>query len=228
MHHDGGYAEYMTVNESFVHPIPDEVDPALAAPLLCAGAVGYRSLRMAQLSDGQNLGLTGFGASGQLVMKMAQVLYPGTAVYVFARSEIERKRALDLGAAWAGDTLEVAPVALSAIIDTTPAWTPVMAALEQLEPGGKLVINAIRKEYHDQSRLQDLDYARHLWLEKSIQSVANVTRRDVREMLELAARYPLASQVKEFPLENALQALLSIRQGHISQPCVLRINPATL
>jgi propanol-preferring alcohol dehydrogenase len=161
-------------------------------------------------------------------MKMAKVLYPGTAVYVFARSEIERKRALDLGAAWAGDTLEVAPVALSAIIDTTPAWTPVMAALEQLEPGGKLVINAIRKEHHDQSRLQDLDYARHLWLEKSIQSVANVTRRDVREMLELAAHYPLASQVKEFPLEDALQALLSIRQGHISQPCVLRINPATL
>jgi propanol-preferring alcohol dehydrogenase len=115
---------------------------------------------------------------------------------------------------------------LSAIIDTTPAWTPVLAALEQLEPGGKLVINAIRKESHDQAMLQDLDYARHLWLEKSIQSVANVTRRDVREMLQLAARYPLTSQVSEYPLEQALQALLSIRQGHISHPCVLRINPA--
>lgn len=226
MHHDGGYAEYMTAHEAFAHPIPDEIDATQAAPLLCAGAVGYRSLKMTELSNGKTLGLTGFGASGQLVLKMARLLYPDSRVYVFARSEIERKRALDLGAAWAGDTLATPPAPLSAIIDTTPAWTPVLAALEQLEPGGKLVINAIRKEHHDQATLQDLDYARHLWLEKSIQSVANVTRSDVREMLQLAARYPLTSRVSEFPLEEALQALLSIRQGHISQPCVLWINPA--
>ncbi|HIC85569.1 MAG TPA: alcohol dehydrogenase, partial [Desulfobacterales bacterium] len=163
---NGGYAEYMVVPEAFAHPIPEVFSDPEAAPLLCAGAIGYRSLRLTGLVDGQNLGLTGFGASGHLVMKMVRHLYPNTKVYVFARSEKEREFALELGAVWAGDTEEESPERLHSIIDTTPVWRPVVEALKNLRPGGRLVINAIRKEDVDKDYLLRLDYPSHLWMEK--------------------------------------------------------------
>jgi propanol-preferring alcohol dehydrogenase len=220
----GGYAEYMTAPERFVHPIPAGLAPEHAAPLLCAGAVGYRALRLTALVDGAPLGLTGFGASGQLVLPMARHLYPDSPILVFARSARERDIALQLGAAWAGDTRTAPPQPLRAIIDTTPAWLPVLAALEALEPGGRLVINAIRKESGDRQLLADLDYARHLWLEKSIQSTANVTRADVRDTLQLAARIALTPRIAEYPLERAMDALRAVRSGDIRAACVLRIQ----
>ena len=219
----GGYAEFMVVPEAFAHEIPAGIGDVEATPLLCAGAVGYRSLELCNLNDGQHLGLTGFGASGHLVLQMARHRYPDSPVSVFARSEKEQAFALELGADWAGGTTERPPRPLDAVIDTTPAWLPVLSALEHLAPGGRLVINAIRKEAGDRDRLTELDYERHLWREKAVQSVANVTRRDVRECLALAAEIPLRPSVTEYALEDANRALLELKQGRIRGAKVLRI-----
>jgi propanol-preferring alcohol dehydrogenase len=220
----GGYAEYMVAPEAFVHELPDAVGDLEATPLLCAGAVGYRALNLCGLKNGQRLGLTGFGASGHLVLQMARHLYPDTAISVFARSEKEQAFARELGAEWAGHTTARPPAPLDAVIDTTPAWLPVLSALDVLAPGGRLVINAIRKEPGDRDTLTGLDYDRHLWREKSIRSVANVTRRDVRECLALAAEMQLRPRVSAYPLEDANRALLELRQGPIRGAKVLRIG----
>ncbi|MDX9821802.1 MAG: zinc-dependent alcohol dehydrogenase family protein [Syntrophales bacterium] len=220
---NGGYAEYIVVPEAFAYPIPPLFSDAEAAPLLCAGAIGYRSLRLANLDDGQPLGLTGFGASAHLVLMMVRHLYPRTKIFVFARREEERRFALDLGAAWAGDTGETAPEKLQAVIDTTPAWKPVVEALRNLQSGGRLVINAIRKEKGDQGELLRLDYPAHLWMEKEMSSVANVTRRDIAEFLELAGAIPIRPQVEEYPLDQANRALIDLKIGRIRGAKVLRM-----
>jgi propanol-preferring alcohol dehydrogenase len=220
---NGGYAEYMTVPEDFVYPIPPAFSDVEAAPLLCAGAIGYRSLRLAGRPRSA-LGLTGFGASAHLVLKMVRHQYPRTRVYVFARSKEEQAFARELGATWAGDTDDKPPELLDSIIDTTPVWKPVVAALEHLKPGGRLVVNAIRKEETDKSALLGLDYPRHLWMEKELKSVANVTRQDVSEFLALAAQIPLKPEVQEYPLEQASQALLELKQRRIRGAKVLRIS----
>jgi len=222
---DGGYAEYMVVKASFAHPIPDLFSAAEAAPLLCAGAIGYRSLRLAQLKSGAPLGLTGFGASAHLVLKLVRHQHPQLPVYVFARSEKERLFALQLGAAWAGDSDEKAPALMQAIIDTTPVWKPVVRALKQLEPGGRLVINAIRKENQDRGLLAEIDYPNDLWMEKTVQSVANVSRADVQEFLALAAEIPLHPTVEEFPLAAANRALQQLKRQQVHGAKVLRIAP---
>jgi propanol-preferring alcohol dehydrogenase len=220
----GGYAEYTTVSEDFAYRIPEAFSDSQAAPLLCAGAIGYRSMRLTGIRDGQNLGLTGFGASAHLVLKMVRHRYPNTRVFVFARSQKEQQFARELGAAWVGDTETASPERLASIIDTTPAWKPVVRALVNLESGGRLVINAIRKEDADKASLQDLDYAAHLWLEREIKSVANVARRDVAEFLQLAAEIPILPEVEEFPLEAANQALLELKHRKIRGAKVLRIR----
>jgi propanol-preferring alcohol dehydrogenase len=158
---NGGYAQYMTVNADFAYAIPEYFSDVQAAPLLCAGAIGFRSLCLTGLKDGQRLGLTGFGASAHLVLKMVQYLFPRTKIHVFARSDKEKAFAEELGAVWTGDTTERSPHKLDCIIDTTPAWEPVVEALANLESGGRLVINAIRKEA-DTSCLLNLDYKLHL------------------------------------------------------------------
>lgn len=211
----GGYAEYLTVPENFAYRIPDVFSDIEAAPLLCAGAIGYRSLLLTGLHEGQNLGLTGFGASAHLVLKMVRQRYPQTRVFVFARSEAERAFALELGAAWAGDIADESPELLDAIIDTTPVWTPMIEALKNLTPGGRLVINAIRKEDTDKAVLTQLDYTKHLWLEKEIKSVANVTRRDVSEFLALAAEIPIKPEVQTYALADANQALIDLKARQV-------------
>jgi len=221
---DGGYAELMKVPEAWAFPIPPVFSDAEAAPLLCAGAIGYRSLRLTGLQDGQTLGLTGFGASGHLVLMMVRHRFPASEVFVFARSPQEREFALELGAVWAGDTVDRAPAGLSAVIDTTPVWKPVVEALRNLEPGGRLVINAIRKEEADKEVLLELDYARDLWMEREIKSVANVARRDVAEFLELAAEIPLRPEVQEFSLSDANLALQELKDRKIRGAKVLRVE----
>jgi propanol-preferring alcohol dehydrogenase len=220
---DGGYAEAMTVPAAFAIPIPEIFSDVEAAPLLCAGAIGYRSMKLTDLEDGETLGLTGFGASAHLVLKMVRHRYPNTRVYVFARSEGERAFACELGAVWAGDPAEESPEKLAAIIDTTPAWQPVVSALRNLEPEGRLVINAIRKEERDKEALLGLDYPRDLWLEKEIKSVANVARSDVREFLALAAEIPIRPETQEFSLEQANEALRELKARKIRGAKVLRI-----
>ena len=219
----GGYAEYTVVPEPFAYGIPEVFSDAEAAPLLCAGAIGYRSLRLTGIQDGQSLGLVGFGASAHLVLKMARHQYPKSPVFVFARSDQEKNFARELGAVWAGGIEEESPEKLHGIIDTTPAWKPVVEALKNLEKGGRLVINAIRKEDRDKASLLQMDYPRDLWMEKEIKSVANVTRRDVKEFLALAAEIPIRPEIQEFKLEEANQALLELKERKIRGAKVLKI-----
>jgi propanol-preferring alcohol dehydrogenase len=220
----GGYAEFMVVSEAFACAIPGRFGDGEAAPLLCAGAIGFRSLRLAGLRDGGALGLTGFGASAHLVLQMAQHQCPGSRIFVFARSPRERDFAREMGAFWVGHTQDAPPQPLDAVIDTTPAWRPMAAALRCLAPGGRLVVNAIRKEGADQDALLGLDYARDLWMEKEVKSVANVARTDIAGCLELAARIPIRPEVEEFPLEEANRALLELKEGRIRGAKVLRIE----
>ena len=218
---NGGYAQYMTVPETYAYPIPAVFSDVEAAPLLCAGGVGYRSLRLAGIENGQFLGLTGFGGSAHLVLQLVRHLYPNTAVYVFTRDPEARAFALELGAVWAGDTAQRSPEPLHAVIDTTPAWKPVVEALANLRPGGRLVINAIRKEDGDKGHLIQLSYRDHLWLEKEIKSVANVTRRDIAEFLPIAAEIPLRPKVQTYRLEEANRALVELKRGHVRGAKVL-------
>ena len=221
---NGGYAEYMKVRADFTHPIPDSLSDSEAAPLLCAGAVGYRALKLCNLSDGQFLGLMGFGGSNHIVLKTAKYKYPNSKIFVFSRNAEEREFALSLGAAWAGGIDQDPLAGLDAVIDTTPVWGPVHEALKFLSPGGRLVINAIRKEESDKEVLMKLNYPEQLWMEKEIKSVANVTRQDVREFLELAAQANLKPEFQEYELIDANTALLELTQGKIRGAKVLRIQ----
>lgn len=207
---NGGYAEFMTVPERYAYPIPEVFSDAEAAPLLCAGAIGYRALNLANLSDGDRLGLTGFGGSAHLVLKLTRHLYPKSKVFVFARDPEVREFALELGADWAGDTRDRAPEKLHAVIDTTPAWLPVVEAMRNLRPGGRLVINAIRKETTDREVLATLDY-RDLWMEREIKSVANITHQDIAGYLPIAAEMPIIPEIETYPLEEANTALADLK-----------------
>lgn len=222
---DGGYAEYVVVPEESAYPIPDPFDDVQAAPLLCAGVVGYRALRLTNLQDGQALGFFGFGASAHIVLQAARHKFPAARLFVFTRAgqREHQELAKELGADWVGVTGDTPPAMLDAAIDTTPAWTPIVEALRVLGPGGRLVINAIRKESRDQDALLRLDYPTHLWREKEIKTVANVTRRDAREFLPLAARTSIRPQVQEFALEQANEALLLVKQGRTQGAAVLKI-----
>lgn len=218
---NGGYAEYMVAKEKFAHPIPDSITDFEAAPLLCAGAVGYRALRLADIRNGQTLGLAGFGGSNHLVLKLARHLYPDSKVLVFARSIEEQTFALSIGATWAGDFSQTPPFRARAIIDTTPAWKPITESLLRLTPGGRLVINAIRKEANDLNELLDIRYHDHLWMEKEIKSVANVTRNDVAEFLKLAAAIPIKPEIQTYPLDQANQVLIELKHKHVRGAKVL-------
>jgi propanol-preferring alcohol dehydrogenase len=218
---DGGYAEYMKARAEFVHPIPESLTDSEVAPLLCAGAIGYRSLRLSNIQDGQNLGLMGFGGSNHLVLKMAKYKFPNAKIFVFSRNQNEREFALSLGANWAGAIDETPLEALDAVIDTTPVWGPVGEALKRLGAGGRLVVNAIRKEDVDKDVLFRLDYPSQLWMEREIKSVANVTRADVREFLQLSSEAGIKPEFQEYELKDANEALLEMKQGKIRGAKVL-------
>lgn len=219
----GGYAEFTVVPEKYAYPIPDTFTDLEAAPLLCAGTIGYRSLRLTEMKDGQNVGLVGFGGSAHLVIQMIRHKYPLSKIFVFARNENERNFAKQLGAHWTGDAVDTSPEKMHRIIDTTPIWKTVVHALKNLEKGGRLVINAIRKESVDKQALLEIDYPGHLWLEKEIKSVANVTARDVREFFELAAQIPIRPEVQQYKLEEANRALVELKEGNIRGAKVLTI-----
>jgi len=221
---DGGYAEYTIVNEDFAYTIPGGFSDAEAAPLLCAGAIGYRSLRLTGMRDGDSIGFAGFGASAHLVLQMIQYKYPNSRAFVFSRTEGERTFAMKLGASWAGDFGDETPEGLHCIIDTTPAWKPVVKVLKNLRPGGRLVINAIRKEDSDKESLLCINYPRDLWMEKEIKSVANITRKDIEEFLDLASRIPIKPEIQEYRLEDANRALIELKERKIRGAKVLVIG----
>ncbi len=220
---NGGYAQFMTIDEKFAFLIPVEFTDEQAAPLLCAGAIGYRSLRLTGLKNRETLGLMGFGASAHLVLKLSKYLFPDSPIIVFARSEEERKFAISLGATWAGDISVAAPIKARAIIDTTPSWQAILSSLLQLEVGGRLVINAIRKESNDLDSLLTITYPDHLWMEKEIKSVANITRADVEDFLKLAATIPIPPEVQVYPFYEANKALLDLKHKHVKGAKVLSI-----
>ena len=219
---DGGYAEYMIAKEDFAHPIPETFEDEEAAPLLCAGAIGYRALKLTGMKDGETLGLFGFGASSHIVYQVARFLFPNSKIFVFTRRKGDKPALLaqKLGADWVGETGENPPEKLDRAIDTTPSGAVIGEALRAIKRGGRLVINAIRKE----TPVEKLDYSEHLWLEKEIKSVANITRSDIREFLQIAARIPIKPQVKIFRLEEANEALLALKKGAYEGAGVLKIR----
>jgi len=217
-HANGGYAQYTAVSEDFAYLIPKRFSDSEAAPLLCAGAIGYRDLRLSGIKKDQTLGLFGFGASAHIVIQIAK--YWGCEVFVFTRSEEHRNLAKKLGASWAGRPEEAPPKKIDCAIDFTPVGETVAHALRVLEKGGRLVIAVIRKR----NSIPPLDYAQLLWDEKEIKSVANITRKDAQEFLSLAAEIPIIPEVQEFKLEEANKALILSKQGKIQGAGVLRMS----
>ncbi len=218
---DGGYAEYIKINENFAYPIPDTFSNSEAAPLMCAGAIGYRALRLTQMRDGDTIALYGFGASAHIVIQIVKHLYPDSQVFVFTkrRDDEPSKLARKMGADWVGITGDTPPEKFDRAIDTTPVGIPVAEALRNMERGGRLVINAIRKE----TKIPEMDYANHLWEEKEVKSVANITRKDIEDFLKIAAEIPIKPEVKEFKLEEANRALVMLKHGKYRGAGVLKI-----
>ena len=216
-HVNGGYAQYTVVSEDFAYLIPERFSDSEAAPLLCAGAIGYRDLRLSGMKSGQTLGLFGFGASAHIVIQLAK--YWGYEVFVFTRSEEHRNLAKKLGASWTGGSDDEPPKKLHCAIDFTPVGETVPTALKFLEKGGRLVIAVIRKR----NPIPPMDYAQLLWEEKEMKSVANITREDVQDFLPLAAKIPIISEVQEFELREANKALILLKQGKIQGAGVLRM-----
>jgi propanol-preferring alcohol dehydrogenase len=214
---NGGYAEYMTVTAAFAHRIPQGLDSVHTAPLLCAGVIGCRAMRLCEIQDGQTVGLFGFGASAHLCIQVLKARYPNCQVYAFSRDQEHRQQALRLGADWAGHTQDSPPQKMDKAIDFTPVGEAVPLILRNLQKGGKLVINAIRKE----SPIPAMEYADLLWSERTIQSTANVTRADGAQFLAIAAEIGLRAEVTEYRLEEANEALLAIKQSRIVGAAVL-------
>jgi alcohol dehydrogenase, propanol-preferring len=214
--HDGGYAELVLARRDYVFPLPAGFSPLEAAPLLCAGIIGYRSLRLAGVGRGGRLGLFGFGSSAHLAIQVA--LHEGVEVAVFTRSERERALALRLGAAWAGGYDDPSPWPLGGAVTFAPVGSVVVAALRSLAPGATVAVNAI---HLDEMPAFSYDL---LWGERVIRSVANFTRRDATEFLDLAAEIPIRAQVEEFPLAAAGDALERLAAGSISGSAVLTVS----
>ncbi len=216
---DGGYAEYMVISEDFAYPLPKRLSDSEAAPLLCAGVIGYRTLRLAEVTDGQIIGLFGFGACAHIVIQIIKYKFPNSPVFVFTKTAEHAKLAESLGAAWTGRSGDQPPAKLNKAMDFTPVGECVRDALAVLDRGGRLVINAIRKE----TPVPPLDYARYLWLEREIKSVANVTRADAEEFLPLAAQIPIVPTIEEFPLAQANEVLIKLKHSKLRAAAVLRV-----
>jgi len=214
---DGGYAEYVVAPEQFLYAIPENFEDRQAAPLLCAGIIGFRSLRLSGIQAGGKLGFYGFGAAAHVAIQVAR--HWGVDVYAATRDARHQKLALDLGAKWSGDTLANPPVALDAAIVFAPAGEIVPAALKVLRKGGTLVLGGIHM-----SPIPSFDYDL-LYQERVIRSVANNTRQDGEDFLKIAAEIPIATRTQLFPLEEANQALWALKNDAINGAAVLQVAP---
>lgn len=213
---DGGYAEYALARADFVLPLPDEVDDLHAAPLLCAGIIGFRSLRVAGVNRGDRVGLFGFGASAHLAVPILQSW--GCEVYVSSRGNSHRELARSLGATWVGDDRQRPPVELDRAVTFAPSGDVVVAALSSLRKGGVVAINAIHLD-----RIPQFDYDSLLWGERQIRSVANMTRADARDFLQIATKIGLRPRSTTFSLNQATQALMAVKNDSIDGAAVLVI-----
>ncbi len=216
LHADGGYASYMVVPQDFAYPLPPAFSDAEAAPLLCAGIIGYRSLRLSSIQPGQRLGLYGFGASAHLAIQVAR--YWDCDVYVFTRREEHRQLARELGAVWTGGAEESPGVRLHGSVTFAPAGWIVPLALGHLRPGATLAINAIHM-----SPIPEMDY-QLLYEERVLRSVTNFTRQDAREFLQLAGEIPIRTEVQLFPLEEANDVLQRVKNSEIRGAAALQVS----
>jgi propanol-preferring alcohol dehydrogenase len=210
----GGYAEYALARMDFVYPLPQELDDLHAAPLLCAGIIGFRSLSVAGVEPGNRVGLFGFGASAHLVISVLQAW--GCPVYVSTRGESHQKLARELGATWVGAETDRPPVELDRAVTFAPSGDVVVAALASLRKGGVVAINAIHLD-----RIPQFDYDKLLWGERQMRSVANMTRQDARDFLRLAGEIKLQPKVTVFRLEQANQALQAVKDDKIDGAAVI-------
>ncbi|MDE1176866.1 MAG: zinc-binding alcohol dehydrogenase family protein [Edaphobacter sp.] len=211
---DGGYAEYALVRSDFAYPLPGDIEPQLLAPLLCAGIIGFRSLRVAGVQPGERVGLFGFGASASLAIEVLK--HWGCEVYVATRGESHRAQATQLGATWVGEESAKPPAALDRAITFAPAGAVVVAALSSLRKGGVVAINAIHLD-----QMPAFDYDTLLWGERQIRSVANMTRDDARDFLALAHQIGIRPQVRTFSLNHANEALAAVKHETAEGPCVI-------
>jgi propanol-preferring alcohol dehydrogenase len=202
---DGGYAEYVLARADFAFPLPAGLDDVHVAPLLCAGIIGFRSLRVAGVEPGERVGLFGFGSSASLAITILQSWK--CEVYVSTRGESHRRRAASLGATWVGTEDEKPPVALDRAVTFAPSGKVVVSALASLRKGGVVAINAIHLD-----SMPSFDYDKLLWGERQIRSVANMTRQNARDFLKIAHDLQIRPQVTVFPLEDANQALLAVKE----------------
>jgi len=214
---DGGYAELAIVPESFAYRLPENFPDEQAAPLLCAGIIGYRSLKLSNLKPGGRLGLFGFGASAHVTIQVAN--YLGSEVYVFSRKAGHRQQALELGAVWAGLPSEDPPTKLEAAVVFAPVGEMARRALEVVDRGGTVALAGIYL-----TPVPELDYEKHLYYEKILRSVANSTKQDGLEFLKLAGEIPIKTEVHLFPLEKANEALEAVKHSRINGAAVLKIS----
>jgi len=215
-HVDGGYAQYMVISQDFAYPIPEGFSPQQAAPLLCAGIIGYRALRLSEIKPGGRLGLFGFGASAHVAIQVA--IHWGCEVFVFTRSREHQRLAENLGASWTGQAKDNAPQKLDSAIIFAPAGELVLDALNALDKGGTLALAGIYM-----TPIPQMDYLKHLYHERTLRSVTASTRKDGEELLRLAAEIPIRTRVTTFPLKEANKALRLLKQGKINGAGVLEI-----
>jgi len=215
-HSDGGYAQYTAIQEDFAYPVTDKFPTTEVAPLLCAGIIGYRALKLSEIKPGERLGLYGFGASAHIAIQIA--VHWNCEVYVFTRSTEHQKLALKLGAVWAGKAEQTPPKKLHSSIVFAPAGELVPLALKSLNQGGTLALAGIYM-----TPIPQLDYTEHLYYEKTLRSVANSTRKDGEELLKLSAEIPIHTHISVFSLKEANQALQLLKQGKINGAGVLEI-----
>lgn len=219
-HVNGGYAEYLTAPEAFVYPLPPHVSSREAAPFLCAGIIGYRALLRSDLKKDSTLGIYGFGASAHIVIQIAK--YWGCKVYVATRGTKHQELARQMGAAWVGESNATPPEKLQSAIVFAPAGELVPIALDALDRGGTLALAGIYM-----TPIPEMDYGRYLFQERNLRSVTANTRADGRALLNLAETIPLHSTTQEFPLEQANEALLRLKQDQINGAAVLRVAPVS-
>ena len=213
---DGGYAEYMVIPEKFAYRIPEIFSDEEAAPLLCAGIIGYRALRLSQIKPGQRLGLYGFGASAHVAIQVA--VHWGCEVYVFSRSKDHRAHAEKLGAVWTGTSKENPPEKLDSSINFTPAGDTVLDGLRHLDKGG---IHTLAGIY--MSPIPEMDYTEYLYHERTLRSVANATRGDGEELLKIAGEIPIRTTTQAFPLEDANKVLKLVKNSKIDGAAILKL-----
>jgi len=222
---DGGYAEFFKISEKYAVKIPEEFSKIEeVAPLLCGGVVGYRAIRLANIKNGQNIAIWGFGSSNHQVFQVIKYLYPDSKIFVFTRNIEEQNLARKLKADFVGSLDDKPKEKQDVAIYTIPIWSAFIKALENLDKGGKLVINLIRMQDLNKEVLLNLNYTEHLWMEKRIQTVANVTRKDAEEFLKIASMMKLKPEIEYYPLIKANEALSDLKEGRIKGSKVLLIG----